>query len=586
MNDRLKQQIALLPDNPGVYLMKNKDDKIIYVGKAKNLKKRVSQYFLRPQNGKVAAMVFRIEHFDTIITGSEKEALILEMNLIQKHYPRYNIMLKDGSHYPYIALRKSGDPYLRIMRSNKDPQYRYFGPYPNSHSAYEVVDLLNKVFPLRKCKKLPKTPCLYYHLGQCLAPCIHHIDEAQYNALLNGIEDFLNGKDSDIRAQIKEKMMKAADDLQFETANEYKNTLTAIDHIRSKQTVEMSEKVDRDIFAYALRDGYLAVAVLLFRRGIMLGKELFVVEEFDDLDEQMTALIVQFYQTHPQPKEILIADRSIAKMIEDFLSIKTLVPRQGNKLNLITMASKNAQKGLDEHFMTARLQDDKAALLDQLGELLNMQTPYHIELFDNSNLQGSNAVGAMVAYINGEAVKKMYRKFHIEQEGKNDDYGSMKEIIHRRYSRQVEEEQTLPDLIIVDGGLGQIHAAQESLQLLGLRIAVAGLYKNDKHQTRGLLNAEGEVIPLDIKSPLFFLLMRMQDEVHRFAITFHRFIRSKAMNQSILDGIEGLGPTRIALVKKVYPSIAALENASIEELKQLIPEVVAVRLFNKLHEIS
>ncbi|NCA95932.1 MAG: excinuclease ABC subunit UvrC, partial [Methanomicrobia archaeon] len=472
MNERLKQQIALLPDNPGVYLMKNKEDKIIYVGKAKNLKKRVSQYFLRPQNGKVAAMVFRVDHFDTIITGSEKEALILEMNLIQKHYPRYNIMLKDGSHYPYIALRKSGDPYLRIMRSNKDPQYRYFGPYPNSHSAYEVVDLLN------------------------------------------GIEDFLNGKDSEIRAQIKEKMIRAADDLQFETANEYKNTLTAIDHIRSKQTVEMSEKVDRDIFAYALRDGYLALAVLLFRRGMMLGKELFVVEEFGDLDEQMTDLIIQFYQTHPQPKEILIADRSIAKLIEDYLSIKTVVPRQGNKLNLITMASKNAQKGLDEHFMTARLQDDKAGLLDQLGEMLNMQTPYHIELFDNSNLQGSSAVGAMVAFINGEPVKKMYRKFHIEQEGKNDDYGSMKEIIYRRYSRQVEEEQALPDLLIVDGGLGQIHAAEESLNQLGLRIPIAGLFKNDKHQTRGLLTQDGEVLALDIKSPLFFLLMRMQDEVH------------------------------------------------------------------------
>jgi len=577
-----KPLIANLPQLPGVYLMKNDKGKIIYVGKAKNLSKRVSQYFTRPQSGKVSAMVHAIASFDTIITSSEKEALILEMNLIHQHYPRYNVLLKDGSHYPYIALRKGPDPHLKIMRKNTDKHYLYFGPYPNSRSAYRTMDLLNKVFPLRKCNIMPHTACLYYHLGQCLAPCIQTIDKATYDKLSVDIQSFLSGKTEDVVKSYYKKMVDASEALNFELANEYKHIIDDIKATLSPQNVEIKDKTDRDIIAFSEREGYLSLALLIIRKGLMLGKRLFILERFDDLEEQLIDALAQFYHDKPKPQQIVVTETKLAKRIGIVLDVKTYSPSRGPLFDLAAMAIKNAVQGLDDHFMTARLDDDKLSLLQRLGALLEIETPLRIELFDNSHLQGSSPVGALVVFINGEPVKKMYRKFHIESNKGSDDLASMSEIVTRRYARLKNEAEPLPDLVLVDGGQEQVKAATASLKNIDVKLPVFGLYKNDKHQTRGIVDIDGKTLDLTKEPPLFFLLVRMQDEVHRYAISFHRALERKKTVKSLLDDIEGLGPKRVALINNAYRSLDELRQASLTQLEQILPAKVARALYEKL----
>lgn len=586
MNELLKRQISLLPSLPGCYLMKDKDDKIIYIGKAKNLKKRVSQYFLRPQSGKVAAMVSHVDHFDTLIVHSEKEAFILEMNLIQTHYPRYNIMLMDDSHYPYIALKRGGDLYLKIARNTKDPSYYYFGPFPSSYSAYQSIDLLNKIYPLRKCRNLPKKSCLYYSLGQCLAPCVNKIDPEVYSSLYEAIKRFLNGDTAKEEAELKEKMKLASDLLDYERAGEIKKSLDAIKEVTSKQAVEiLGEKTSRDVFAYAEREGYRSLAILTYRRGLLLGKNIHVVPSFEDAESQISDLIAEYYLNHETPKEVVSRlpslEENLSPLYED---ISVVYPQKGRLLDLVNLAELNARQGLDAHFLSARLEDDNLALLEELGTLLNIKTPYRIELFDNSHLQGSFPVGALVCYINGEPAKKMYRKFHLDEKDAGDDFHSMEEVVRRRYQRLKDENSELPDLILTDGGKIQVDAALASLKEVGVSIPVAGLYKNEKHETEGLIDQNGEVHPIKRSSPLFFLLMRMQDEVHRFAISFHKSLRNKAMSESILDNIPSLGPKRKESLQAHYRSLEALKAASLEELEQILPPETAKALYNKLRK--
>jgi excinuclease ABC subunit C len=586
MTELLEKRIHTLPDKPGVYLMKDADDKIIYVGKAKDLSKRVTQYFTRPQSGKVQAMVMHTVTFDTIITHTEKEALILEMNLIHQHYPRYNILLKEGSHYPYIALRRGPDPYLKIVRQNKDKKYHYFGPYPNARSAYRVTALLNKIFPLRKCNVMPKAACLYFHIGQCLAPCIHDIKEEVYSALANDIERFLKG---DVQVKVKEykdKMESASEALNFELAQEYKIILEDIMHITDKQNMEVLDKKDRDIFAFSTRESYVSLAVFVFRNGVLLGKGAYVVEAFGDLEEQLLQLIAQYYRQKPYPEEIIVNNDYLVHELKSQLDISTFFAKNGKLYELMNLVQENAIQTLDDHFLTARLDDDKLSLLQSLGDLLHLPTPYHLDMFDNSHLQGSDPVGAMVSFINGEPVKKLYRKFHIQSKNKQDDASSMEEIIYRKYSRLQIEDERMPDLIIVDGGQLQLKAAQRALNSLSLSIPVIGLFKNEKHQTKGIITLDGEVIDLTQTPSLFFFLIRVQDEVHRFAITFHKQLRSKAMSRSIFDGIQGLGPSRQALLNQRYASIDMLKKASLEELMQLIPKSIAEILYQKLANLK
>ena len=585
MTEKVKTCIANLKHLPGVYLMHDKDDNIIYVGKAKDLFKRVSQYFLRPQSGKVFKMVTNVDYFETIITANEKEALVLEMNLIQKYYPRYNILLKDGSHYPYIALKKKGDPILQIKRNDKDKNYDYFGPFPNSGAAFQTISLLNKVFPIRKCQTLPTTTCLYYHLGQCLGPCVNKIDESIFEQMREDIKSFMRGNNQKQKAEIKEKMLKASENLEFETANEYKKILDAIEHINIQQNVENSDKKDRDIFAFSSRQGYLALAVLSYRKGLLLGKQVFTVEEFGDNEEQVADLILQFYQKYPTPNEVVINNKNVIELIGDLLDASVVEMTKGKVHELVINAKENADNALDEYFLSARLDSNKLEMLEELGRIIDIPTPLHIELFDNSHIQGAFPVGAMVAFINGEPAKKLYRRFLINHEEARDDLASMKEVVYRHYKRLVDEEKKLPDLLLVDGGLNQINAAALALLEAGANVPLFGLYKNDKHQTSGLIDGSGKTYELNDKN-LFFMLTRMQDEVHRFAIAFHKEKRNKGMKVSILDDIPGLGEKRKEMLLRAYRDLNALKNASIEEFSQILPRDVAENLYNKLLEIK
>lgn len=578
----VKRKIELLPDHPGCYLMKNKDGTIIYVGKAKSLVKRVKQYFTRPQEGKVFRMVLEVTDFDTIETDSEKESLLLEINLIQKYYPKYNIMLKDGKMYPYIALKKMGDPYLKIARNDRDKSFSYFGPFPNSGSAYRMIDLLNKIYPLRKCKNIPNRACLYYHLGQCMGPCINDISKSDNKDMISHITKFLNGDASEVKQEITVKMRAAANDLRFEEAQEYKETLDTIEHVLSSQKIMMQDHIDRDIVGYSQRDGYISILFLLYRKGVLLGKNLFVVEKFDDINSELTDYIYQFYLNHPKPKELIISEKSIADILESSLGIKVIVPSRGVKKDLLFMALENAKAGLDEHFMTARLEDDNLKLLEELGYMLNISTPLDIELYDNSHLQGTEAIGAMVKFINGVKVPSMYRKYKIRQENKRDDLASMEEVLTRRLTRLKEENSKMPNLIIVDGGMTQVEIAYNVREKLNVNVNIAGLAKNDKHETDALINGNtGEFIPLNHKSPLFFMLMRMQDEVHRFAISYHRHKREKSFFETIYDDIPGIGKKRRIQLLSAYPTLDSLKSVTLEELKQIIPEESAKLILEK-----
>ena len=583
MNELLKKEIDLLPDKPGCYLMHNSDDEIIYIGKAKNLKRRVSQYFLRSQSGKTAAMVFHVDHFETIITKSEKEALILEMNLIQKHHPRYNIMLMDDKHYPYIAIHKDlKEPYVGLARNIKDKKCEYYGPFPNSSAAYEIIDLINKLYPLRKCKTIPKTPCLYYHIGQCLGPCINKIEKEKYDEIISNIRNFLKGNNSNLINELKSKIKKASEALDFESARDYKMMLDSILHINEKQNVEFKDNINRDVFAFYTRDNYISIACFIYRQGILLSKRSFCYELIGDINEFVSEIIYQYYTLNTLPKEVIVSNSEIEENLLNNLDTSIIFPSKGKLHDVILTVEINAKEALDAHFLTARLDDDKLTLLERLGKILNIKTPLRIELFDNSHLQGTNAIGAMVVFINGEPVKKMYRKFNIEGFNKKDDLASMKETLTRRYSRLKQENESMPDLIIVDGGKTQVEVANVVMAKLNLNIPIAGLFKTDKHRTSGLLDSNYGEHYLDDDKSLFFLLTRMQDEVHRYAITTHIKKRNKSMFNSVFDNINGIGEKRKEALIKAYPSINELKNANIEELMQIIPESAAKELYNKL----
>ena len=586
MNERLINEIKLLPNNPGCYLMHDENDEIIYIGKAKNLKNRVSQYFNRPHTGKTAAMVSHVDHFETIVTRTEKEAFILEMNLIQKHLPRYNILLKDDKHYPYIAIHKIKDPYISIARHINDKRCDYFGPFPESSNAYEMIDLLNKFFPLRKCKNIPKTPCLYYHLGQCLAPCINKINPDEYKAIIDKIEQFLRGDNKEIIQDVKSKIKYYSDTLDFETAEEYKKILDSLNHINDKQDVELINEGDIDVFGYNIREGYISLTILIIRKGILITKRNYVYELVGEIEDFITNLIYQYYENNTLPKEVVVGNDEIKETLEKILNCKVLNPSRGKLFELITIAYTNAKDGLDEHFMSARLDDNKLEILDELGKILKIKTPYRIELFDNSHLQGSNAIGAMVCFINGEPAPKLYRRFNIESLNKKNDLSSMEEVLTRRYSRLKKEHQTMPDLVLLDGGIEQIEIAKKVFSKLDIKINLAGLVKNDKHRTNSLINSSGEIIDLSDKKRLFFMLTRMQDEVHRFAITSHRNKRNKYMFKSIFDDIPGLGEKRIELIYKNYPTLSLLKNANLIELEQIIPKKPADILYKKIRSIK
>jgi len=584
MNEVLKKEIELLPDKPGCYQMRDCDDNIIYIGKAKNLKKRVSQYFYRPQNGKTFAMVSHVDHFTIIVTNTEKEALILEMNMIKKYLPRYNILLMDDKHYPYIGIYKNiKDPYVGIFRNTNNKKVAYYGPFPSSNSCYEMINLINKLFKLRKCKNLGQKPCLYYSMHQCFAPCINKIDEEIYKEEIDKIDDFLKGNNKKIVDSLKEKIKDYSSNLDFENAKECKDILDSILNINEKQKMEFLDKIDRDFIAFSIKNGYVGIVIFVYRNGKLTLKRNFVYEIIGDVEDFVSDIIYQYYQINSLPKEIVVSNSNLYENLKSYFNeIKVILAKQGVLLDTIQIVLENAKEALDEHFLTKNYDEDNIKNLELLGSILNIKTPYYIELFDNSHLQGTNAIGAMVVFKNGINIKKMYRKFNIQNENKADDLKSMEEVLFRRYSRLKEEKQPLPDLILLDGGKTQLEVGIKVLKELNLDINIASLFKDDNHRTKGLLTKIFEEVDVTFDKSLFFMLTRMQDEVHRYAITTHINKRNKDMFKSIFDDIPQLGEKRIEKIKKIYPTISDLKNVTLEELSQIIPKNCAIILLEKI----
>ncbi|EME8252659.1 excinuclease ABC subunit UvrC [Enterococcus faecium] len=591
MNERIKNKLALLPDQPGCYLMKDKNGTIIYVGKAKILKNRVRSYFTGSHNTKTERLVSEIEDFEYIVTESNIEALLLEINLIKKNDPKYNIMLKDDKTYPFLKITNEKYPRLVITRKVLKDKALYFGPYPDVGAANETKKILDRLFPLRKCKpSQTKEPCLYYHLGQCLCPYYFDVDPKVYTKIVDEVKNFLNGGHEKIESEIHQKMEKAAENMEFEKAAEYRDQIRAIETIMTRQKMTNTDLLDRDVFGYAIDKGWMCVQVFFVRQGKLIERDVSMFPFYNEAEEDFLTYIGQFYQEneHFIPKEVLIPDTIDKPSVEALLDTKVLQPKRGEKKKLVELANKNASVALNERFdLIARKQERTIGAVERLGNAMNIPTPIRIESFDNSNIMGTNPVAAMVVFIDGKPARKEYRKYKIKTVNGPDDYASMREVVYRRYSRVIREGLPLPDLILIDGGKGQVDVAKDVLEnQLGIDIPIAGMAKNDKHKTNELLfGTDLAVVPLERNSPEFFLLQRVQDEVHRFAITFHRQLRSKNSFASRLDEIEGLGPKRKKMLLKEFKSLKNITAATIEELQEIgLPKNVAQNVFDKLHQ--
>lgn len=591
MNALIKEKLALLPDQPGCYLMKDKEGTIIYVGKAKILKNRVRSYFTGSHNQKTERLVSEIEDFEYIVTESNIEALVLEINLIQKNKPKYNIMLKDDSSYPYLKITNEEYPRLEMVRHiDKHDGANYYGPYPDVAAATETKKLLDRLFPLRKCGTNNKKPCFYYHLGQCSCPYYFHMSKEEYVKIVYQVKRFLDGQYKETMKLLKEKMEVAAKDLKFEQAAEYRDQISAIDRLMVKQKMTTTDFKDRDVIGYDIHHGWGCVQIFHIRQGKMIKREAWTFPSYGDPEEEVLTYIGQFYQAkeHLIPAELFIPKTLDKESVAALVPTRITQPKRGDKEKLVALASKNAHMRLEEDFLLkAREQEKTVGAAEQLGEALGIPTPHRIESFDNSNTMGTNPVAGMVVFIDGKKAPNEYRKFKIKTVEGPDDYASMREVIFRRYRRLLNEGKPLPDLILMDGGKGQMSAAKEVLhEQLGIDIPVAGMAKNDKHRTSELLYGDPiKVIPLSRKSEAFFLLQRIQDEVHRFAITFHRKLRSKNSFSSKLDEIEGLGPKRKKLLLTHFHSIKNIERATEEELIHIgLPQKVAKRVVTYFDE--
>lgn len=590
MNETIKNKLMLLPAQPGCYLMKDRQGTIIYVGKAKILRNRVRSYFTGSHDGKTLRLVNEIVDFEYIVTSSDMEALILEMNLIKKYDPKYNVMLKDDKSYPFIKLTAERHPRLITTRKVKKDRGKYFGPYPNVQAANETKKLLDRIYPLRKCSTLPDRVCLYYHLGQCLAPCVKEVSEDQYKQMTDEIAKFLNGGYKEIKKDLTAKMTAAAEELDFERATELRDKIAHIDATMEKQKMTMTDFTDRDVFGYAVDKGWMCVQVFFIRQGKLIERDVSMFPIYNEPEEEILTFLGQFYTkaNHFKPREILAPDSVDAVMAEQLLDVKVLKPQRGQKKDLVKLAYKNAKIALQEKFSLIERDEERTIkAVENLGDQLGIYTPHRIEAFDNSNIQGTDPVSAMIVFIDGKPEKREYRKYKIKSVKGPDDYESMREVVRRRYTRVLKEELPLPDLILIDGGKGHVEAVRDVLENeLGLDIPISGLVKDEKHRTSQLLYGNPlQIIPLARNSQEFYLLQRIQDEVHRFAITFHRQLRGKSAFQSILDEIPGIGEKRKKQLLKAFGSVKKMKEASIEEFRKIgIPANVAEELKQKLEE--
>ncbi len=586
IKEHIKQKLALLPNKPGCYLMKNCDGVIIYVGKAKKLKNRVSSYFRGTHTGKTAKLVSEIVDFEYVVVGSETESFILELNLIKEHDPKYNILLRDDKTYPYIELTNEEVPRLSVVRSlsRKKHNGRLYGPYPNVTAARNTVNLLNRMYPLRKCRTYPKRPCLYYHIGQCLGYCTHNVDPEKVKNMEQDIIRFLRGDHTLITKRIEDEMRLESEHMNYEKAKELRDLLDYIRITLVKQKVEINDQVDRDCFGYFVEKGYLSIQVFFIRDGKILERHSKIVPYIDEVGEELTRYIAKFYEKNILlPKELMVPEIVDAELLYEYLKIPVRIPERGVKKKIVEMANKNAEIALKEEFDLIQRDENRTSVAnEELKDLLKLTKLDRIELFDNSHLFGTYSVSGMVVFKDGKPSKNDYRKFKINVDS-NDEYGMMREVTYRRYFRVLKDNLEKPDLIIVDGGIGQINIVREVIASLGLPIMVVGLKKNDKHATNALLAFDPIIeLPIDRKSNLFYYLERMQDEVHEFTIHYHKQIRSKGTLSSVLDNIEGIGDQRKKILLKKYKTITKLKELSIEELKQDLPEKVADNLYQFL----
>ncbi len=573
----LKDKIALLPTEPGCYLMKNDREEVIYVGKAKNLKNRVKTYFTGAHNEKTTRLVSEIRDFSYILTNSERESLILENNLIKQYLPRYNIRLMDDKTYPYIEITEEEHPRIQVVRQ-KEMKGRLFGPYPNVYAARETSRLLNRLYPLRKCETLPKKACLYYHIGQCLAPCIHK--DVTYKDTIRDITKFLKGDTKDVLTRLNKEMASASEELMFEKAIEFRDMINHIEATTEKQIINMNDFKDRDVISYAFSKDDISLQILVMRTGKIIDHHQVVFAFVGEVMDTVLSYLQQFYE-NGTPDELLFSERFTQDDVEPFFGKKAIIPHIGDKKKLTDLASKNADYDLEHHFMLYRHRDEKRQkALEDLSELMGKDIKL-IEVFDNAQLFGTAPISALIVFKEQAFDKKNYRKYHL-QTTTNDDYQAMKEVTYRRYQKQLIEGQALPDLILVDGGKGQLSAATEVLEQLGISIPIAGLKKNSKHTLEALVYQD-QVIPLLKQSELYKFLLKLSEEVHRFAIDFHRKTRSKQSIQSPLDQIKGIGNQRKKALLSHFSSIEAIKQATPDELSSLgIPEDVIKRLKEEL----
>ena len=569
----IENKLKLLPDLPGCYMMKDINSRIIYVGKAKNLKNRVRSYFKSSHEGKTAKLVSEIRDFETIITSTDKEAFLLEITLIQKHKPYYNIKLKRGTGYPYIKITHEKDPQLKIVSQVKKDGGYYFGPYPNVYAATETLQLLQKVYPLRRCNGYQKRPCLYYHMGQCLGACFKEVPQSEYEKQIKKIKSFLNGNVSKIKKELEQKMETASENLEFERAAEIRDQIHYVEMTVEKQKIISNDNTPRDLFAFYMNKGWLSLQIFSIRQARLMKREKRLFPCIDTPEAELESFILQFYNQKNRilPKEILIPSGMDKETLSEILGIPVKTPQRGQKRDLLEMAQKNAKLVLEEKFRLLELDERKTTgAMNEITDALGLPNGHRIEAFDHSHLQGEDLVSAMVCFIDGRPEKTEYRKYKLKNVDHADEAASTREVIYRRYSRLLKEKANLPDLILMDGASIQINAAVDVLHnQLGIDIPVAGRVKNDRHKTADLMTENDEKIGLDPKSEGFYLLQRIQDEVHRFAITFHRQVRSKNSLASRLERIQGVGPkTRIKLLRN-YGSLKNISAASVEDLESL-----------------
>ena len=571
----LEHKLALLPDKPGCYIMKNINGQIIYVGKAKNLKNRVRSYFKSSHTGKVAAMVAEVADFETIITSTNKESFLLEITLIQKHQPYFNIKLKQGTGYPYIKITNERDPQIMITGQIKKDGAYYFGPYPNVYAAEETVHFIQKVFPLRRCNGYQGRPCLYYHLGQCLGACFKTVPEEKYERQIKRIKSFLNGNTGQVKSHLTKRMEAAAAKMEYERAAEIRDQIHYIEVTVEKQKIISSDETPRDLFNYYMDKGWLSIQVFFIRQARLMKREKRLFPIVDTAVEEMTSFILQFYHRRNNilPREILLPAGLPNKEISEILGVPVRTPQRGEKADLMSMAKENAQLSLSEKFRLLELDKSKTTwAMKEITDALGLPLGHKIEAFDHSHIQGADPVSAMVVFIDGEPAKKLYRKYKLKTVINHaDETASTKEVIRRRYSRLLKENQPMPDMIFMDGGEIQMNAVKDVLENeLDLSIPVVGMVKNDKHQTADLLFGDhNEHVDLNPRSQAFYLVQRIQDEVHRFAITFHHKVHTKHSLSSRLDEIKGVGPRTRNKLMKNFGSLSKIAAASVDDIHAL-----------------